>query len=373
MKLINEKLLERFDSFMKSLSSSDNVAVYHDSDPDGTCAGVIAAKAVEALTGKKVAMHVGANKNHRFVSVELAKELKKSGINKIISVDIACEEKPDGLFAAEKFADILIIDHHKVYNDLKSSKKIVLVKSQLLYDMVEPSKYCAAKLTYDLMARHADMSNYDWLSVVGLIGDVCSDVWPDFFKVVFAKHKIELKKDLFETKLGLIARTISSAEVYSEKNISICFNTLYKAQIPDDIINSKLSKFRAIIEDEIDYYIRNAQNLAEFYEDIELVFYHVTPKHAIKSPLCTILGFKYPDQTVMVVTEENNLHCISARRQDKKVAMNNLLEECTKGFENSNAGGHAVAAGAAFPSEYFAEFKKNLLDELKKYRLKNRK
>ncbi len=373
MKVINSDLLKQFDTFMTSLKSSDKIAIYHDSDPDGTCAGVIAAKATEALTGKKVALHTGANKNHRFVSEELANEFKKEKINKLIIVDIAAEEKPEGLLIVSKFADILIIDHHKVYHDLKDEKQITLIKPQLIWDMPEPSKYCTSKLVYDLMLRQVKQDSLDWVSVVGLIGDVCTSIWPEFMQAVFTKYNIELKKDLFETKLGLIARIISSAEVYSDKNINLCFNALYKAKNPDDIINSELVKFKDIIEGEIKYFIDNAQALAEFQKDIELVFYLVEPKHAIKSPLCTILGFKYPNQTVIVVTKENENYCVSARRQDKKVAVNNLLEECTKGFNNSNAGGHAVSAGATFPVRYFDEFKSRLVANLKKHRLENRK
>lgn len=366
MKVIGKKLLERFDKFVKGIDNSDMVAIYHDSDPDGTCSAVIVGKAVERLTGKKVCMHVGANKNHRFLTQEVAAKFKKAKINKIICVDIACEEKPEGLFAAEEFASILIIDHHKLYNDLKGSKKITLIKPQLLYEMSEPSKYCASKLSYDLMSRHAKLDDIDWVAAVGLVGDVCSDAWPEFLREVFAKYNIAIIKDLFETKIGIIARMISSAEVYSEENISLCFDVLYCAKSPDDVVSSQLAKFQKIIEDEINFFITRAPKLAEFYDDVELVFYRISPKYSIKSPLCTVLGFKYPNKTVLVVTEENGTCCVSARRQDKKVAVNALLETATIGFESSNAGGHIVSAGAAFPMKYLPVFKKRVLAGLKK-------
>jgi len=53
---------------------------------------------------------------------------------------------------------------------------------------------------------------------------------------------------------------------------------------------------------------------------------------------------------------------VSARSQEYKVPMNKLLKQSIKDFENSNAGGHDPASGAALPTKYLDKFKKNLVE-----------
>jgi len=48
-----EILLQRFDELCKSLNAADKVGIIHHGDADGFCSGLIAAKAIERLTGKK--------------------------------------------------------------------------------------------------------------------------------------------------------------------------------------------------------------------------------------------------------------------------------------------------------------------------------
>ena len=50
----------------------------------------------------------------------------------------------------------------------------------------------------------------------------------------------------------------------------------------------------------------------------------------------------------------------SGRNQNGNIDCSKLLKLSVKGFDNSNAGGHKPAAGAAFPLEYLDDFKKNL-------------
>jgi hypothetical protein len=136
--------------------------------------------------------------------------------------------------------------------------------------------------------------------------------------------------------------------------------------LPKDVLNSVLKKYQKIIESEITYFVKNAPRLAEQHKQIDLLFYFIQPKHAIKSPLSTILSFKYPNKTVLIISKDDGRINVSARRHDKKIAVNNLLEESIIGFDDANAGGHAVSAGAAFPAIYFSEFKKRIILQLAK-------
>ena len=56
----------------------------------------------------------------------------------------------------------------------------------------------------------------------------------------------------------------------------------------------------------------------------------------------------------------------SARRQDCKVKVNDLLVEAVKGIPDSNAGGHAPAAAGSIPRQYAKKFKNNVIAILEK-------
>jgi len=54
--VIDMGALEKFDAFVSQLSKKDRCALIHHTDADGITAGVIAAKAIERITGKKCAL-----------------------------------------------------------------------------------------------------------------------------------------------------------------------------------------------------------------------------------------------------------------------------------------------------------------------------
>ena len=141
------------------------------------------------------------------------KLLKKNKINKVITTDMTVDEggkKP--IKKIEKFADILILDHHKIYHDL-NSKKTVMLKPQLVtHTKLDSSRYPAAKFVYDLSNKILDIQDLDWVAAVGLIGDASTKSWKPFITKVFKKYKIKYNKDQYKTRLGKVAVVISSAE-----------------------------------------------------------------------------------------------------------------------------------------------------------------
>ena len=56
---------------------------------------------------------------------------------------------------------------------------------------------------------------------------------------------------------------------------------------------------------------------------------------------------------------------ISARRQDQKVKMNELMRYAVKDIPNSAAGGHIPASGATVPRKHYPEFKKRVMEYLR--------
>jgi single-stranded DNA-specific DHH superfamily exonuclease len=364
MSFKNKKRIKRFKDFISSITKKDRVAVIHHTDPDGVCSGVILSKLVERIRKKKIDFRINQRGNIHYITDDTIKRLKAKKINKVIITDLTVDEHPVGVKKLSEFASVLIIDHHPVYNDL-DSKKIVMIKSFFVSD-ISSSRYCAAKLSYDLANLMVDLSDLDWLAAVGSIGDIATGPFRPWLRKVFRRHRIKLKKDLFKTRLGGVAILISSAESFDVKNVKLCFDIIYKARTYRDVLKSRLRVFRKKIDDELQHYIRNMRSLAEIYPDLDLIYYEMRPKYHTKSPLCTILGIKYPNKTIVTVDLRKGMVSASARRSDSKVAVNKLLSGAVKGFKSANAGGHVFASGANFYKKDYKKFKKRIISLLKK-------
>jgi hypothetical protein len=175
-----------------------------------------------------------------------------------------------------------------------------------------------------------------------------------------------MNRDLFKTKLGEVAILISSAESFDSRNVKMCFDTVFMAKSYRDVLKSKLKNFRKKIDDELQYYIKNINRLAEIYPTQDLIIYEIRPKYNTKSPLSTLLGIKYPHKTILIVDLRKSIVSVSARRSDSRVSVNTLLEHAIAGWSNCNAGGHPVSSGAGLPKKYYKKFKKRIISLLEK-------
>ena len=66
------------------------------------------------------------------------------------------------------------------------------------------------------------------------------------------------------------------------------------------------------------------------------------------------MSFKYKDKTLVFYQIKGDQALISARRNDGKVKVNDLLEKACKGL--GKAGGHIVAAGATIDKKHLKKF-----------------
>jgi single-stranded DNA-specific DHH superfamily exonuclease len=348
--------LERVDRFFGDIKKQDKIAIVHDADPDGVCSAVILARCIKKLRNRKPEYVTPFDRESYSISDEQIKKMHKKGINKIIVADFSIDQQPALVKKLSKKIDMLVIDHHKVYNNL-NCKKVVLVKPQL-FCKIDPARYCAAKLSYDLCSRVCDMSDSDWLAAVASIADVATIPWTSWIKTVFKKYKIKPNKDYFKTDLGLIASTINSLITIDPRKISKAFNVLYNAQYPEEVLRSGLYKYKQLIDKELALWLKKF-NKCEHYNGLYL--FTVSPKYNIKSTISTILGLKYPHRTILVMSQDNGTAAVSARRGDQRIPVNLLLEKAIKGFSHANAGGHVPAAGTHFLSKDFAVFKKRVI------------
>lgn len=355
----------RFDDFVKHLKKTDKIAVLHDTDPDGICSGVIAAKAVERIRAKKIDLEIPKASGKVTITKEMIETLRKNKINKLITTDLAVDNDPATVKEAEKTCEILVIDHHKTVNNI-SSEKTVFIKSNHIRTDIDASQYPASKLAYDLFSRHTDMTDKDWIAAAGTISDSSAKTWPEFIDSAFKRQGVKKKQDIFETPFGMVGRIITSTIGIEEGEASALFEELYRSEKPADFITSKFSRFEKLYSTELKRCIEECDKKAEFHDETGMIWYEMRSPYKINSPLSTVMSFqKYPDKTLLVVQDlGDGMISISARRQDGKVAMNALLQNATAGLANANGGGHFPAAGARVMKKDLGEFKRRVIKAL---------
>src|SRR3989338_4483631 len=120
---------KKFQKFIKEIKRTDKVAILFHSDADGATSAVIVAKTIERLRKKKIGLYFSQGLDYPLTEGTV-KLLRQKNITKFIVVDQAVDVKPEMILAIEAFADVLILDHHTLSNDV-NSKKTILFKAQM--------------------------------------------------------------------------------------------------------------------------------------------------------------------------------------------------------------------------------------------------
>ncbi|MEM2916151.1 MAG: DHHA1 domain-containing protein [Candidatus Woesearchaeota archaeon] len=370
MLLKNPEQWARIDKFLMSFSPNEKIAIIHDADPDGLCAAVILSRMIEKLRGKPADfLYSSRNFMRNSVAPNILKMLKSKKISKVIFADLPVHEDATSVRRLEKQCEALIIDHHMFFHDVTSSRT-VLAMPQLLADDIDPSRYPASKLAYDLANRHVDTEDSAWIAAVGLIGDLAGSAWPEFLAQVFERQNLKPNpKDWFKTDLGMVSELLLSAMIIDDKNINYCYDALMKAKAPADILkNRMLVLLRKSLEKEVSKWASSAPRLMQKDDKLKMIWYEITPKYPINSPLSTMLSLKpkYSDYTIILVDKGRDIVRVSGRCRSQRVKMNELLKNAVRGFKDAVGGGHIPAAGAHFRPADLQKFKQRIVDALGK-------
>ena len=338
-----------FEEYMKNITKDDKVALMFHTDADGVCSGVILAKTIEELRGKKVDL-IFCQGYEYYINDETVKRLEKEGITKFIVVDQAVDAYPENLQKTSAFADVMLVDHHDVGNI--EIPNVLIVKSFRESDRVGV-EYPAAKFCYDICSKLVDVTALDWVACVGLLGDYNYKFWKEFVHNTLDKYNIDYKT------LNDVSTLISNVRCYSYEKLEECFDVVYNAKGWTEVLSSHLTKYQAEVKKEMFKFINNRSNA----EDLgPVVVYSIKTKYKMHSPLSTILSFDYIKKPLVVAADygDDKLY-ISARLQDRTVSMNDLLAFAVKDLENGVGGGHAPSAGGLIMKKDFSQFKKNLV------------
>jgi len=355
-----KKLEAKFRKFCNELSPKDRVAVIHHSDADGICSGVIAAKAVERLSGKKPVAVMPYEYGNQAQASAAKKAMGAKKANKLVITDIGIDSAPHSLKQFSPFEKCLVIDHHKTYKDL-NSKKVVFLKAQN-FTKKDPSGYVASKFAFDLFGKVTNVKDLDWVACLGILGDMSLKRWRPFVQKTLKRKHVSLTT-LYKC-LGLIA----AVEVMANKSIPKLFWQFYKAKSPKQVLASPFKRHLERFKAKRDALVEGFEEKAEFFPQIELYFYAIRSKHEnIKSYVINQISEVNPDKTVILIQYLGQGRIrFSARRQDFKVRVNELLRKAIKGIPEASAGGHAPAAAGSMPRHALNRFKSNIVRILEK-------
>jgi len=344
---IRKSMLKKYTSFIKQITSTDKVVICYDQDGDGIPAAALMIKSLNRLHISKI----NSVPFRRHARLEVVENILKHDPDYVFILDVSAEEYPEFMSKLIN-TKVMIIDHHKTGT---KSEVLILKPENLKFE--KSYQYPTAKLVYDLMSELVNLEDISWLATVGLISDASADTWHEFMQKTFHEFKFKHETEWIDTTPGRIAQIINSATSVNPKRTEEALDMLLNKSIIG-ILKSSLAELNHDINAEIKNVISNIK--PELAHDGKLNMIQFKPKYAIGGVVSNKLSFKEREKTFIVMSIYRDHVEVSARNQNGEINCSDLLKLSVKEFEDSNAGGHKPAAGAAFPIRYLEDFKKNL-------------
>lgn len=363
----DKNAIDQFAAFVKGLTPKDRVMIVHDSDGDGITSSTILARMLKRI-GSAHAGHYFYNRVQRPLSTEEAAHFKSHGYTYLITCDVPIASASEIEPLQEYFEKIVIFDHHPWDNSLLQDD-VILLKSDMLFAMNRPEKYCTAKLVYDVCSHIDDCSQDDWIALAGMIADIATEPFEDFVKDVAAKYDVPITNmadpKFSSSNFGRVVNSIGYATAMSPHALERTWKEVYAAKEWKDLETTLQENL--VVGDTAQKYIDNFEDYAEKLGDNILFLEIEDCEYSIKKQVSTVTSLqRIPDKTLCVLQKRRvdpNTITGSLRRQDHTVAMNDLIKRVTSQMDNADGGGHYPAAGFRFQTKDLARFKELLLKE----------
>ncbi|MEK6958557.1 MAG: DHH family phosphoesterase [archaeon] len=330
------------------LNKPQRIAIVADNDPDGMTAAIQLKKFLDKNNQDSIIFFYDhyARTSLRFLDLFVSFNPQKT-----IFIDVANDLVSECLEAIGRYTQkFLIVDHHKGI-DLKNAEFEYMVVKPWDFSTVEPSKYPASKMAFDLF--HGE----HWLCAIGLIGDSSSEQWPSVMRNAIRNYSVTIE-DL--TNLSDLIRAVMSQFPEEKQGLFVEF---YKAKKPQDVLNSPYMKYKDEFDKRLTTLEMEYTRTHEEVPELDLVFFK--GRFKLASTLINKISKQRPGTTFVFFEQPGNHYTVSLRRSDFKVDCGAMAKFAVKGIDSSNGGGHTPAAGATFPSEHYEEFKKRIKEYLK--------
>ena len=331
--------------FLKNTKPKDEIVVVFNNDADGICSCVLMNKYLK---------HMGINPYIISQPMPPDKNLIRriqSGIpNKIIFLDLAMDQQPSVLKKVKGFADILIIDHHLIENNM-NSPQIVHYNPRFKNPKIYQS---TSYLAYKILSKLLDMEDSLWIAAIGIIGDYDIASSMDLIKEVEKKYDL----NLFYKIAAMISSVRATKAMTCEQIVELLINT----KDPKQLIAGEFLESYQKIELETEAVLIDAGKNAEKIDSV--FFYNIKSKYNIRSDISTKLSEKFPDKIIIVYEKIGNNINASVRNQNRRINVDRVLKKAIIGLKAS-AGGHEVAGGVTMDAKDWDRFKEKLLEILR--------
>lgn len=325
---------KKFSEFVSKLGEKDKIALISHTDLDGFASAKVVDKVVEADFRFFV--------DYDEINDTLLSKLKKLKVNKIVMTDLSIDE-PEFLKKVEKFAEILIIDHHQFTQDFNTERITFLAAYE----------YCAAYLCYYLFSKVKNLEDMDWLVACAARADFMFSKNRKWTEGVVKKYgdKMGDYASGYLGKINYVKDRIGYGIVYWKTKDKI--DKVYDL-IPGGFeVSPELEKCASEVDEEIQ------KSLTKFEEEKKRVncrlVWIFSPKFRIGSIVSTLISLRHQNQTVLILRPRGDKYGVSARRQDREENMNELLKKVVGGLKGASAGGHIPAAGGYFAKKDLKE------------------
>ncbi|MFC2143336.1 DHH family phosphoesterase [Candidatus Aenigmatarchaeota archaeon] len=336
--------------FLKNIHPDDDIIIIFNNDGDGICS---CSMLMKFLKMKKrpyiISQPMPMDKN-------LVNRVKTGFPKKIIFLDLNADQQHNIVKKLEGICNILIIDHHKPFRNLNSSRVVHHNPRFKDKEIYQSTSY----LVYKICSEIKDMSDHLWMAAVGIVSDYDTRFSTDVVDQVKEKYKIHEEK-LYDTLFGRISDMISASNSTKSINCEYIVDQFFKANGPEEIMNNeKMLKVYTDVENEIKRIMEDFDKTGEIIGNF--IFYNLKSSYNMRSPISTKISDKHIGKTVIVYQKIGTKVKLSMRNQGGKVDITKLLKKATLGLKAS-AGGHERAAGAIMNVTDWEKFKERLIEQ----------
>ncbi len=343
-------VLSKGEKFIKDIEKDDNLVLIHHIDTDGYCSAALAVSALRKM---------GVDNVETFATgVEDFEELAKNDLfkkfNKFIILDLDVPHLTK--YTESENISGLIIDHHMLRKNLNTNNIIYINPRFSEEEIYQPASY----VTYKFFSNIIDITDKEWVAVLGTVGDYAFDDCKD---LITKWTNAEKKDDIPETKFWeasnlLYSSILTAVSGKTEIGLRDILEILISCESLQDL------KKNGQIKESYEIFTENyKKSKNEFWENSEtidnIVISIIYPEiERMGSPVVTSISTDKREKIIFLLEKRGSRLKIHARCQSGCVHLGKIMQKCVGG------GGHRHAAGGSISPEEFDEFKECVVREI---------
>jgi single-stranded DNA-specific DHH superfamily exonuclease len=341
------KYMKEAVEFLNNIKKTDEILIVFNNDGDGICSCSLVMKFLE-ITGRKkpyiISQPMPMDKN-------IINKIKSTFPQKIIFLDLVVDQQEDIVKKIRGFADILIIDHHKIQKNLNGRTIVHYNPRFTKKDAYQSTSYCV----YKIISQLVDVKDVLWIAAVGMISDYNLEGSKDL--ETEAKKSYDIGTPLYESFLGRLSDMIAATRATKLMSCEEMVHLFLKIKDPKNLENTKdtdklIQSYKEIENEKISI-MADANKNTNITKN--LVLYEIKSKFNLDALISTMLSENYRNKLVLVYSKSGNRYKVSARNQDKNIDAARIMKNAVAGLKGSG-GGHEAAAGAVVDAKDWDKF-----------------